>query len=397
MSPIDRRRLLGLAAGFGTALAGCTGGGGRDDGGGSGGESGDPDDAVTDGRTRTDDGTATDTETPAPESELVDVESVQVGPAAESPKYSEDFVGRARAIDAPERADAVLDTDALSEDRSDRVRAFVDETDFERSLLVVVQSVGPDACYSEVEVSDAEVSGERVRFAARAVDASDGDQLCAQSITHPAALVRVTVDGPVPSRATVRITDGWDNEETVDAAGRIDPDDLDGHVRPGGGPPVVRDPLTCDRDGFRRHDSWIDEGDLSWGETTGEDGGPVFALRVDALEAKYGETVTVSMTNVSGEEQMTGNRHKYNVQTYTEAGWQDVRGVTDGDPLPYTDEGIGHAPGEGFEWELELTEDGLVADHYHGDRLVVCPDLEPGRYRFVYWEPAVAVAFDLVE
>jgi hypothetical protein len=30
------------------------------------------------------------------------------------------------------------------------------------------------------------------------------------------------------------------------------------------------------------------------------------------------------------------------------------------------------------------------------DSLVVCPDLEPGRYRFVFWEPDVAVAFDLV-
>ncbi|WP_226022210.1 hypothetical protein [Halomicrobium salinisoli] len=384
MSPIERRRLLGLAAGFGTALAGCVGGSGDD------GESGG---TATDGTTT---GTPTATDGGTPEPELTDVESIQVGPVVESPEYSEDFVGRATLIGSPERADAVLDPEALPEDRRDRVRSFVDDTDFERSLLVLVQSVGPDACYSEVGVSDAAVSGGRVRFAARAVDPSDGDRLCAQSITYPAALVRVTVDGPVPRGATVRITDGWGNEETVDATSEVDPADLDGYVRPEGDPPAVRDPLTCDRDGFERHPSWVD-GEPAWGETTNDDGEPVFALRVDSLEAEYGDTVTVSMTNVSGEEQMTGNRHKYNLQTYTEDGWQDVRGVTDGDPIPYTDEGIGHAPGEGFEWELELTGEGLVADHYHADRLVVCPDLEPGRYRFVYWEPAVAVAFDIVE
>ncbi|WP_225332973.1 hypothetical protein [Halomicrobium urmianum] len=396
MSPIDRRRLLGLAAGFGTALAGCVGG---NDPGGSGGDPGDGsnegpttgDGSATDGPTATDGGT--------PDPELTDVESIQLGPAVESPEYSEEFVGRTTLISSPERADAILDLDALPEDRRERVRAFVDGTDFERSLLVLVQSVGPDACYREVEVSDAEVSDGRVRFAARAVDASDGDRLCAQSITFPAAIVRVTVDGPVPSRATVRITDGWGNEETVETAseGPIDPADLDGYVRPDGDPPVVRDPLTCDREGFERLGSWVDEDELAWGEATAGDGDPVFALRVDALEAEYGDTVSISMTNVSGEERGTGNRHKYNLQAYTDDGWQDVRGVTDSDPVGYTDEGILHEPGEGFEWELELTEEGLVADHSHADRLVVCPDLTPGRYRFVYWEPAVAVAFDLVE
>jgi len=36
-----------------------------------------------------------------------------------------------------------------------------------------------------------------------------------------------------------------------------------------------------------------------------------------------------------------------------------------------------------------------VAGHVHEDSLSVCPDLPPGRYRFVFWEPTVAVAFDV--
>lgn len=207
--------------------------------------------------------------------------------------------------------------------------------------------------------------------------------------------VRVTFDGAPPERATLTITNGWD--ESADVTATVsdplgpDPADLPGHVRPEDDP-VVREPLTCDREGFQRHESWVE--DPPWGQTTDDSGDAAFALRIDRLEAAYGESITVTMTNVGDAIQSTGNRNKYALQTYTESGWQDVRGATDGGPFPYTDEAILHHPGEGFEWTLELTEDGLVADHVHADRLIVCPDLEPGRYRFVFWEPAVA--FDLV-
>jgi hypothetical protein len=77
----------------------------------------------------------------------------------------------------------------------------------------------------------------------------------------------------------------------------------------------------------------------------------------------------------------------------TENGWQDVRGSTEHERFAYTDEAVMHRPGEGFEWTFELTESGLVADHTHD--LTVCPDLQTGRYRFVYFSPGVAVSFDL--
>lgn len=179
----------------------------------------------------------------------------------------------------------------------------------------------------------------------------------------------------------------------------IDPDSLPGYVRPEGDPEAVPADLDCEDEAFERHPQAFEEADLSWGEVDDaehdEFGG--FALRVNELSFERGEEVRVTLTNVSGEDRHTGNRHKYNFQVYTETGWRDVRGWSDGGSFGYTDEAVGHPPGEGFEWTFELTEAGVVAGHAHGDSIVVCPDLRAGRYRFAFWEPLVGVAFDLAE
>jgi len=43
-----------------------------------------------------------------------------------------------------------------------------------------------------------------------------------------------------------------------------------------------------------------------------------------------------------------------------------------------------------------MTESGLVAEENQPDGLRVCPDLRPGRYRFVFFAADIAVAFDYV-
>lgn len=392
----SRRRALQLAAGsLGALLAGCVG---------------NSPSARTETRTddRTDTGTDDPTDTPAgtdtstdrgTATELIDSETVPFPTGPSEPDWAGDEpVGDVTLAATKQRAETILRPFELPEEKRHSVNEILRATDFDTSLLALVETVGPNSCYSTVDVSELALENGSLVGDATAVDTSDGETACAEVVTYSAVLVQATFDGAPPEEATVAITDGWgesaDVTATVDDPLGPDPADLPGHVRPEDDP-VVREPLTCDRDGFERHGNWVE--DPPWGLATDDDGDPTFALRVDRLEAAYGETVTVTMTNVSDTTQSTGNRNKYAFQTYTESGWQDVRGATDGDLFPYTDEAINHYPGDGFEWTLELTEEGLVANHYHEDRLVVCPDLEPGRYRFVFWEPGVAVAFDLVE
>jgi len=97
--------------------------------------------------------------------------------------------------------------------------------------------------------------------------------------------------------------------------------------------------LACDRCGFEQHPQAVQEDAVAVGEN-GRGDGVVFALRVDDTQYALGETVRLSMTNLTVEAHVTGNRHKYNLQMLTEGGWQDVRGSTERGQFGYTDEGI---------------------------------------------------------
>lgn len=164
-----------------------------------------------------------------------------------------------------------------------------------------------------------------------------------------------------------------------------------GATRPDSEPATVPREYQCESESRDR--LWTGYQDVAWGDAEG------FALRVNALAFEYGERATIELRNVSDETLHTGNEHKFNLELSTDDGWREVRVPTTDRALPYTDEAIVHEPGEGFEWEIELTESGIEAASYHEDDLTVCPDLPAGRYRFVYWgvlgESSLAVAFDL--
>ena len=185
----------------------------------------------------------------------------------------------------------------------------------------------------------------------------------------------------------------------------IDPDTLAGGVQPDGDPPAVPAAIDCATEAFDRHAAYVDDS-VAYGTLTDDSGNPMFALRarnpnadvVDNLTFERGDEIDLRLLNVSNASLTTGNKHKYNLQLQTEAGWEEVRGTT-GDPseILYTDVGFGHAPGEGFKWTFELSEDRLLAGHTHEDDLAVCPDLQSGRYRFAYWgtlDDPLAVEFD---
>lgn len=411
---MKRRYVLqALGAGLGTSLAGCLDQGGparqptettTDRSGGDG-------DTATDETTTDDpdgdDDTPTDrdeTTTDDPAAlEIVGTATTHFATTSSRPDWavdSEHAVGEVIVIDSRERAEAVLwPHEEVAPDRRETVADFLAATNFKEDVLIFVESVGRNLCYDAISIDDVGLEDDAITATATVTDTSEGDVGCAQAIVYPSTLLRASFAGQRATEAAITVVDGWGTEERITASSTEslapDPDDLAGFVRPDGDPGTVPAGLSCDRDGLTRVTSWVTEDAIVWGDRTDE-GEPTWALRVDRLEAELGETVTVSLTNVADRSQGTGNRHKYSIERYTEDGWQDVRVRPVDRPLEYTDEAILHRPGEGFTWDLELTAEALFADHVHGEHTPVCPELAAGRYRFVFYEPAIAVAFDVV-
>lgn len=384
MERVNRRTALrALGVGLGGALAGCLG-----DGPGGPEPPGNPGDGTD----------RTDSPTDTPRTGDGAVSEYEVRPFGVSSSGGEWFgedraTGHVELYGSAGAARGLLALGEVPDDRRGRLESFVDGTDFDRARLLYVVSAGPDTCHGRLEVSDLGTAEDALAGEARVVDEREANQGCGDAVTFPSALVRVRFDAAPANRATLSVTDGWDQTGEVSAtAVAVDPGSLAGHVRPAGDPSAVPSALECEESGFTRHPAGF-SGRPPWGAST-TDGG-AFALRVDSLAANPGDAVTVTLTNVGAETHYTGNRHKYDLQVLTGAGWEDVRGSTGRDSFPYTDEAVAHEPGEGFEWSFELTPEGVVQGHFHGEDLEVCPGLPAGRYRFVFWEPTVAVAFDL--
>ncbi|ADD04440.1 uncharacterized protein Nmag_0856 [Natrialba magadii ATCC 43099] len=157
-----------------------------------------------------------------------------------------------------------------------------------------------------------------------------------------------------------------------------------GEISPSREPESVPSSLDCNDNDFDRLSN----------RGTGEVGDAgSFSLRVNDTSFRYGDTVEITLRNTSFTSEYTATRDHYNFLVYTDAGWEEVRGVIEGN-MDYIDVERRHRPGTVYEWTFELTDSGLVDDD---DVLTVCPSLSSGRYRFVYFgttEP-VAVEFDL--
>lgn len=421
MNPSRRTALKLVGVGVGASLAGCL-----DLGNGSDGD-GDP----TGSPTATPVDPSDTPNDPDRDPTLIDHATTPLALRTSAPSWYRDAaandtgadddddapVGHAVVVDSKSRERAVLGRYDLPPEREDDVDEFLEGVDYDADRVVLVESAGPDGCHDELAIEDVRLNGGRLRGDATVVDDSGANVGCTEALVFPSSVLRVTFDGEPPDAVAVRVTDGWGETATVTAGDddplpSPDPADLPGHVRPDAEADPVAS-LTCETEGTERHGQWFDEADVHWGdfeddrqsaddseaENGGADDGEVdLSLRVDDLEYEYGDTATITLTNVSGEEVLTGNRHKYNLQAYTEDGWQDVRVVDADGHFGYTDEGIAHAPGEGFEWTFELTEAGLVDGAFHDD-VRVCPALQSGRYRFAYFgvvgDGALAVSFDL--
>lgn len=391
---MNRRTLLRTAGlGLAVGLAGCAADGGAGDGG-----------TPTGGPTETATPTPTPSPTPDGGTALVGSETVQYSATSALPGWYDGRdgpPGQVVVIDAAERAEAALSPGDLPPDRRGAVEELLEAVDYDRDLLLYVQSGGPDTCYSQVEVADLALVEEGLTGTARAVDTSEPGEGCGDALTFPAALVRATFDGAPPTTVALEIADGFGQTATV--TGSADDPLPDGGSGPGDssgpGDDERIDPLTCDDPDFQRLPGGDAYGDFAYGSVA-VDGAETVTLEADRDAYERGDTLAVTLTNVADGEMVTGNRHKYALQVLTTAGWQDVRGTTEG-PVGYTDEGVVHEPGEGFEWAITLTSEGVVADHPLVNRLTVCPGLPAGQYRFLYWgitegeADAVAAGFEI--
>lgn len=381
----SRRRLLSvLGVGIGT-LAGCLSGINTDNSGNGNGNESDESGSVSE----------------------FDASSIPFAVRSDRPVWDDNGGGQVIIVDSPQRQSAAFAPHSVPSERHEEMNAFLDGVDYDHERLLLVESVGPNACHDRLEIDSVRIEDGEIRADAEVIDTSDGEGECAQVVTFPSALVRITFEEVPLDSATVEVTDGWGETTTITAAADdpIETDDgetdeieevpFEGAIRPDEDPEPVAS-LECPDDGIRRHPPGFEEPDLSWGDVTNE-GETVQELRIEHAQYGYGDTARIRLTNVTDESSHVGNHAKYNIQVYTESGWQDVR-VTDEDRyFDYTDEALGHAAGESIEWSLELTESGLVEGTYH-DHAEVCPELQPGRYRFVFWGiigGAVGVGFDL--
>jgi hypothetical protein len=153
----------------------------------------------------------------------------------------------------------------------------------------------------------------------------------------------------------------------------------------------------CEDPDYNRHRQMFDESALQWGDETGLG----WRMDVDDTEVQPGETVTITMRNVSAEEKHYGPTPKYNLQVYTEAGWEDIRILPSWYRHPasaygYHDYAQIQPPGGAEQWTMPLDPEATSN--------IWCPFPE-GRYRCAYYGlfdvedtgyEAIAVAFDVV-
>lgn len=231
---MKRRVLLGrlgtvAAAG---ALAGCldeaADGGGPDPGagesdGGNGdeGDGNESDDTAPDGSNDTDDGNDENASTDDGADDRARLETYEVeqfAATSERPGWADEGDPSGGHLEVFDDAEAVREDlpfdDVDDEGRRDDLETFLEETDFETSLLLYVASAAPDASYDEIEVRELAVDDGRLAGTAAAVG-GDGD-LAAQVLTFPSALVRVAFEGGRPGTVELTVVDGWEEEHALE-------------------------------------------------------------------------------------------------------------------------------------------------------------------------------------
>lgn len=108
-----------------------------------------------------------------------------------------------------------------------------------------------------------------------------------------------------------------------------------------------------------------------------------FSLTSSKDSANLGGNISITLTNISEEEKTTSVKYYYDIHRQTNEEWKSIFWKKENTTVGINDKGIAHSPGEGFNWDLTLTQDGL-AHQKEGNLLSVCSQIQPGIYRFVF-------------
>lgn len=144
------------------------------------------------------------------------------------------------------------------------------------------------------------------------------------------------------------------------------------HVRPVSSAPAIPQRLNCNEEGTQRYTQGFEEPTVALGNSAH------WELRVDKTTLERGETLRVRLMNVTDEPRRRRANSLYNIQLKTHEGWKDVRVFESIDQRgPPTGALCSTDAGGYHEWAITMDEDGIGGD--------VCPPLQAGRYRFVYF------------
>lgn len=161
---------------------------------------------------------------------------------------------------------------------------------------------------------------------------------------------------------------------------------IDG-VKPSSPPPNIPD-YDCDNNRMQ-HKPFVDFGDVLLGETD------KWKMTLSSTTVAIGNAFTVNLVNTTDYTQRTASKWMFNIQMYTTDGWQEIRHVEN--QLPYSTNQITHQSGSGFEWKFICSDEDLLVEHPHSEKMIICPEIQPGRYRFIFSHPSLSVQFNVIE
>lgn len=173
-------------------------------------------------------------------------------------------------------------------------------------------------------------------------------------------------------------TDEATPEETVEKTEEPEADSGRGnwnegwYVQPASWTQATSKELTCENEDATRVSQGFDESSLVWGNAK------AWEMRITETAVSHGDSIQIRLKNVTGDTRARHANSKYNIQVETESGWQDVRTYESREQWgPHPAVIRNQDPGEVYEWEFTMNEEELAGD--------VCPPLQNGRYRFVYY------------